>query len=175
MRSKNTFITDTLFHYQCYESMTLPIICPCSVANTIRILYVTNDFSVCLFVCLFGVDWGAGKSCRLEIWHVYVKWANLEQVLRFKRYLHQFLRKVTKGAETWFNARVKSIIMISTMICKLHVFSIFQKYTALQVSDTWFNSISLWMLLVRERVQQSLRAIWSSFRDLDRSGVESVE
>ena len=24
----------------------------------------------------------------LEIWHVYVKWANLEQILRSKRYLH---------------------------------------------------------------------------------------
>ena len=37
-----------------------------------------NDF-VCLFVCLFGVDWGTDKSYTFETRHVYVKWANLEQ------------------------------------------------------------------------------------------------
>ena len=56
-----------------------------TIKRQLIILYIKlNNF----FICLIGVDWGTGKSYTLEIWYVYVKWANLEQDERSKRYLH---------------------------------------------------------------------------------------
>ena len=43
---------------------------------------------VYIFVCLFVCSELIEELVRVEIWHVYVKCANLEEVLRSKRYLH---------------------------------------------------------------------------------------